>query len=112
MIDRGSIHWADLEPTIGHEQAGRRPVLVVSRRPFNAQSRTVITFPLTSAPQRLGFPFRTLVPPGILPKPSWVKLGQVRTIAVQRLGARLGQVSDVFVDHCLAGLLKHCEPDP
>lgn len=109
MITRGSIHWADLEPTVGHEQAGRRPVLVVSDERFNEHSRTVISFPLTSSPQRLGFPLTALLPPGILQRPSWVKLGHVRTIAVQRLGARLGQAPEGFVDHCLEGLLRHCE---
>ncbi len=110
MIERGSIHWADLEPTLGHEQAGRRPVLVASNGHFNSRSGTVISFPMTTAPQRLGFPLSALVPPGVVAKPSWVKLGQVRTIAVQRLGSKVGQASDEFVDHCLAGLMRHCEP--
>jgi len=45
MPERGSIHWADLEPKKGHEQAGHRPVLIVSRTSFNQASGTAIVFP-------------------------------------------------------------------
>jgi mRNA interferase MazF len=110
MTARGAIHWADLDPTVGHEQAGRRPVLIVSSTKFNEASSTAIAFPLTSQSQRLGYPFTSQVPPGVLDKPSWVKLTQVRTIDVRRLGAELGRVQDPFVQHCLAGLLRHCAP--
>lgn len=108
MTARGAILWAGLDPTVGHEQAGRRPVLIVSRTRFNEASSTAIAFPLTSQPQRLGYPFTAQVPGGILDKPSWVKLTQVRTIDVRRLGAELGHVPDAFVRHCLMGLLRHC----
>jgi len=110
MMERGSILWADLEPTVGHEQGGRRPVLLASGPQFNATSGTVISFPLTTAPQHLGFPFTALLPPGIVAKPSWVKLSQVRTISVHRLGGRLGHAPDTFVDLCLTGFLQHCQP--
>ena len=55
-ILRGDILWADLEPVRGHEQAGRRPVLVLSREIFNDRSGTVIGLAITSQPQRAGFP--------------------------------------------------------
>ncbi len=48
-ILRGDIYWADLDPTVGHEQAGRRPVLILSRSAFNDRSGTVIAVALTSA---------------------------------------------------------------
>lgn len=108
MTQRGAIHWADLEPTRGHEPAGRRPVLIVSRTTFNQASGTAIAFPLTSQPQRLEYPFTAQVPEGALQKPSWVKLTQVRTLDTSRLGSRLGAVPDEFVRHCLLGLLRHC----
>lgn len=41
-ILRGDIYWADLDPTQGHEQAGRRPVMVLSQEVFNERSGTVI----------------------------------------------------------------------
>ena len=47
-ILRGEIHWAELDPTVGHEQSGRRPVLVLSENVFNALSGTVIAAALTS----------------------------------------------------------------
>ena len=55
-ILRGEIRWADLDPTRGHEQAGRRPVLILSHDVFNARSGTVIAVALTSQPQKAGFP--------------------------------------------------------
>ena len=48
-ILRGEIYWADLEPVIGHEQGGRRPVLILSRTLFNNRSRTVVAMALTNA---------------------------------------------------------------
>ncbi len=55
-ILRGDIFWADLDPTIGHEQAGFRPVLIISEDVFNQRSATVIAMALTSQPPQAGFP--------------------------------------------------------
>ena len=55
-ILRGEIRWADLNPTRGNEQAGMRPVLIISQDVFNARSGTVIAIAVTSQPQRAGFP--------------------------------------------------------
>lgn len=55
-ILRGEIRWADLDPVRGHEQAGRRPVLILSHDVFNASSGTVIAIALTCQPQKAGFP--------------------------------------------------------
>jgi mRNA interferase MazF len=83
-IPRGDIHWADLG------QAGRRPVLMLSRGVFNERSGTVIAMAVTSQPQSAGFPLTFSLPEGLLPKPSWVKIGQIRTLPTGRLGNRLG----------------------
>jgi len=56
-ILRGEIVWADLNPARGSEQAGIRPVLVLSEDKFNQNSGTVIAVALTSRPPRIGFPF-------------------------------------------------------
>ena len=56
-ILRGDIFWADLTPTRGHEQGGRRPVLVLSRGTFNERSGTVIAVAITSQQPRVEFPF-------------------------------------------------------
>ena len=55
-ILRGDIRWADFDPIRGKEQAGLRPVLVLSQEVFNDRSGTVIAVALTSQPQRAGFP--------------------------------------------------------
>ena len=56
-ILRGDIVWADLNPVKGREQAGLRPVLILSKDVFNKHSGTVIAVAITSQPQRAGFPF-------------------------------------------------------
>ncbi len=55
-ILRGDIMWADLNPVRGREQAGLRPVLILSHEIFNDRSGTVIAVAITSQPQRAGFP--------------------------------------------------------
>ncbi|MGH9949765.1 MAG: type II toxin-antitoxin system PemK/MazF family toxin, partial [Pyrinomonadaceae bacterium] len=55
-ILRGDVVWADLDPTKGHEQAGKRPVIVVSGDRFNVKSGTVIGIALTSQEPGVGFP--------------------------------------------------------
>ena len=93
QILRGDIRWADLNPARGHEQAGLRPVLVLSHDVFNERSGTVIAVALTSQPQRAGFPLTLELQTVKLRKPSWVKISQIRTLAVERVGARLGRAS-------------------
>jgi len=92
-ILRGEIRWADLNPVRGKEQAGRRPVLILSHDVFNERSGTVIAAALTSHPQRAGFPLTLALQSKGLPKKSWVKISQIRTLAVERIGQRLGKAS-------------------
>lgn len=103
-ILRGEIRWADLNPVRGHEQAGSRPVLVLSHDVFNERSGTVIAVALTSQPQRAGFPLTFELQTPKLPKPSWVKISQVRTLAVERIGARLGRASPEEIAQVIEGL--------
>ena len=53
---RGEIRWADLNPVRGREQAGLRPVLILSHDVFNERSGTVIAVALSSQEPRAGFP--------------------------------------------------------
>ena len=85
-ILRGEIRWADLNPTRGREQAGQRPVLILSQDVFNDRSGTVIAVALTSQPQRAGFPLTLELQSKGLPKKSWVKISQIRTLVVERIG--------------------------
>lgn len=105
-ILRGEIRWADLSPSRGAEQAGRRPVLVLSHDVFNERSGTVIAAAITSQPQRAGFPLTLeLQSPG-LPKQSWVKIGQIRTLSRERIGARLARATPEDTALVVEGLLE------
>ncbi len=103
-ILRGEVRWADLSPTRGHEQSGRRPVLILSADVFNDRSGTVIAVALTTQPPRAGFPLTLEVGPGQLPKPAWIKISQIRTLSVQRVGRKLGTVSPEEVARVIEGL--------
>ena len=103
-ILRGEIRWADLNPTRGREQAGRRPVLILSNDIFNERSGTVIAVALTSQPQRAGFPLTLeLNPPG-LPTQSWVKISQIRTLPVERIGQQLARAIPEEMQRVIEGL--------
>ncbi len=103
---RGDIYWADLDPVRGSEQAGSRPVLVLSRDEFNRRSGTVIVMAIPSQAQKAAFRLSLELPLGKLPKPSCVKISQVRTISVERLGKRGGHVEEETLDQVVEGLLE------
>jgi mRNA interferase MazF len=103
-ILRGEIYWANLNPTIGHEQAGLRPVLILSRDVFNKHSGTVIAAAITSQPQKAGFPLTLELSSARLPKKSWVKISQIRTLSVKRLGKKIGRASARELDLIIEGL--------
>lgn len=105
-ILRGEVYWADLNPVRGREQAGLRPVLVISHEVFNARSGTVIGLAITSQPQRAGFPLSLPLESIRLPKPSWIKIGQVRTLSTERLGRKLGTISPEELVRIIEGLLE------
>ena len=102
-ILRGDIFWADLDPAIGHEQAGFRPVLIISEDVFNQRSATVIAMALTSQPPKAGFPL-TFELSTKLPKRSWVKISQIRTLSIKRLRSRITQISPEQLDEVIEGL--------
>jgi len=90
-ILRGDIFWASLNPTIGHEQAGLRPVLILSHDVFNRKSGTVIAIAITSQPQKAGFPLTLELSSTKLPKKSWAKISQIRTLSIKRLRKKIGK---------------------
>lgn len=104
QILRGEIRWADLNPVRGREQAGLRPVLILSEDIFNERSGTVIAMAITSQPQRAGFPLTLELKSGILPKTSWVKISQIRTLSVERIGKKLGRTSPEELAQVVEGL--------
>lgn len=103
-ILRGEIRWADLNPTRGNEQAGLRPVLIVSADVFNARSGTVIAMAITSQPQRAGFPLTLELESSTLPKRSWVKISQVRTLSVERIGRKIADAEPEELARVIEGL--------
>lgn len=103
-ILRGEIRWADLNPVRGREQAGLRPVLILSQDIFNERSGTVIAVALTSQPQRAGFPLTLELQAKGLTKKSWVKISQIRTLAVERIGKVIGRASPEEVAQVVEGL--------
>ncbi|PIE51939.1 MazF family transcriptional regulator [Candidatus Fermentibacteria bacterium] len=103
-ILRGDVVWADLNPVVGHEQSGRRPVLVLSRDVFNDRSGTVIAVAITSREPRAGFPLTMSLENENLPKRSWVKISQIRTLSVKRIGERITRISPENLEQTVAGL--------
>ena len=103
-ILRGDIHWADLNPVIGSEQGGLRPVLVLSHNVFNERSGTVIAVAITSQPQRAGFPLTLELGDAKLPKKSWVKISQIRIFSKKRIGKKIAKASDEELALIIDGL--------
>lgn len=103
-ILRGEVRWADLNPARGRKQAGLRPVLILSQDVFNERSGTVIAMAITSQPQRAGFPLALELKSKKLPKRSWVKISQIRTLSVERIGKKIGTVIPEELDQVVEGL--------
>ncbi len=105
-ILRGEIRWADLNPVRGREQAGLRPALVLSHDVFNERSGTVIAVALTSREPLAGFPLTLESRAAGLPKRSWVKISQIRTLAIERMGRRVARASEEEVGRVIEGLIE------
>lgn len=103
-ILRGEIRWADLDPVRGREQSGLRPVLILSQNIFNERSGTVIAMALTSQPQRAGFPLTLELTADRLPKQSWVKISQIRTLSVERIGKKICSITPEELHQVIEGL--------
>ena len=102
---RGDVVWADLDPVQGQEQSGLRPVLVLSDEFFNTRSGTVIAVALTSQAPRAGFPLSYEISSDKLPKKSWVKISQIRTLSTSRLGKKLARLDETEVDRVVVDSL-------
>jgi len=101
---RGDVVWADLNQTIGHEQSGRRPVLILSNDIFNDRSGTVIAVAITSREPRAGYPLTLSLESEALPKRSWVKISQIRTLSSQRIGDLITRITPENLEQVVAGL--------
>jgi mRNA interferase MazF len=103
-ILRGEIRWADLNPVRGREQSGLRPVMILSHDIFNERSGTVIAVAITSQPQNAGFPLTLELKSLNLPKKSWIKISQIRTLSVERIGKVIGKASLEELNQIIEGL--------
>ena len=96
---RGEIWMTDLDPTRGHEQAGNRPGLVISADTFNAgPAGLVIILPLTTKHKGVRSHVAVAPPEGGLRKQSFIKCEDVRCVALERLGKRLGCVAPATME--------------
>jgi len=103
-ILRGDIHWADLNPVIGSEQGGLRPVLILSHNVFNERSGTVIAVAIASQAQRAGYPLTLEIVDTELPKKSWVKISQIRILSTKRIGKKIAKASEEELALVIDGL--------
>jgi mRNA interferase MazF len=94
QVSRGEIWLVDLNPVRGHEQAGKRPCLVISVDLFNqGASGLVVVLPVTSKEKGIPFHVELNPPEGGLKVRSFVKCEDVRSISVDRLEKCWGEVS-------------------
>ena len=98
---RGEIRWVDLDPVRGAESSKRRPAVIVSNDGANTTANrlgrgVVIVVPVTSNTDRI-YPFQVLLTSEStgLPQDSKAQAEQVRSVAVERIGARIGSLSGV-----------------
>ena len=94
QILRGELYYADLEPVIGSEQGGERPVVILQNNKGNQHSPTVIVAPLTTQKIKPRLPTHVMVSSSGLRSSSLVLLEQIRTIDKQRMRNHIGTVTD------------------
>jgi len=98
-IFRGEIWLVNLDPTLGREQAGTRPALVISENLFNqSYADLVIVIPITSQNKNIRSHVPVAKGEGGLTLESYAKCEDVRSISKQRLKKRLGKVSEQTVE--------------
>jgi mRNA interferase MazF len=93
-VKRGEVWLADLSPTIGHEQAGRRPVVITSSDFFNRGfAGLVYAVPVTSRDKSIRSHVKFVPPEGGVTVESFIMCEAMRSISDQRLVKRMGLVS-------------------
>ena len=93
-IRRGTLFYADLDPVVGSEQGGTRPVLVLQNNVGNSFSPTVVTAAITSRRDKTNLPTHVSLEnvPGLAPT-SLLLLEQIRTVDRRRLRGYIGHIS-------------------
>lgn len=108
MIERGDVVAVNLDPVVGSEVGKTRPAVVLQNELANRSSPTITVLPVTS---RLGrvYPFQVRLPAGEggLRRESKVLCEQIRTVARERIGERLGRLPDDRLDEIRSALDRH-----
>ena len=104
LIRRGDIFYADLNPVVGSEQGGIRPVLVVQNNVGNKHSPTVIIVPISSL-RKKNLPVHIQIRCSELPKNSTILVEQIRTIDRSRLRKYVGSLNRELMNE-INGILK------
>ena len=116
LLARGDVWIADLDLVHGHEQAGRRPVLIISANRLNRSTRgLLIAIPITSHVRAVIPHVLVRSPEGGLAQASVIMCEQIRVISILRLGRRRGSVSDATlrnVSNNLSELLALSDGEP
>lgn len=86
MVRRGDVYYADLQGSVGSEQGGIRPVVIVQNDKGNRFSRTLIVAPVSTKLTKPPIPTHVMIPSTSLQRSSMILLEQLRTIDKQRLG--------------------------
>ncbi len=93
-LARGDVVLLDLDPTRGHEQAGKRPCLVISVDEFNqGPAGLIVALPITSKEKKVPFHVEVLPPEGGLTSRSFVKCEDIRSVSIERVVAKWGSVT-------------------
>ena len=98
-VKRGEMYYANLSPTIGSEQDGVRPVLIIQNDTGNHFSPTVVVAAITGKTKKTNMPTHYPLPAGnCLDTPSIVLLEQVRTIDKVRLERYIGRLDEIMME--------------
>lgn len=109
MVNKWSLYWASLDPATGSEQAGTRPVLVVSNNMVNEILPVITVIPVSSIKEKDRiYPTEVYLPleKSMLPKNSVAMIHQIRTISKTRLGDMCGSISDNAIRQDIHRVLK------
>lgn len=107
--DRGEIVWLHFDPQAGHEQAGRRPALVISPQAYNSRVGLALVCPLTSRIK--GYPFEVVLPPEQSAQGA-ILCDQLKSLDWRaRAAASFDRVSPEILDEVTARLLPLIDPD-
>lgn len=107
-ILKGEIYWANLNPAVGSEISKTRPVLIVSNDINNQYAATVTILPITSTTAKI-YPFEVFLSQGEgnLANDSKAKANQIRTIDKQRIGSKIGKISETKLAEIENAILVH-----